>query len=128
MDCRLDHPPARFTRYWQESKMTQQGLRALRPTRPAGSVDDLAELDKANPTRDDGLDFVLGTLRGGNALEFWQSKHKGLQQGTRRAETVIVVTVRRHVVVTVGRTHVRRLIVERAATQHTANRSSPSEN
>jgi len=31
-------------------KMTRQGLRALRPTRPAGSVDDLAELDKATRT------------------------------------------------------------------------------
>jgi hypothetical protein len=41
-----------------ETKMTRQGLRALRPTRPAGSVDDLAELDKANPTRDNGLDFA----------------------------------------------------------------------
>ena len=106
--------------------MTRQGLRALRPTGPAGPVDDLAELDGANPTRDDGLDFVLGTLRGKKALGFWQSKRKGLQQGTRRAETVIVVTVLGLVPVTVGRTHVRRLIVERAATQHTANRSSPS--
>jgi hypothetical protein len=48
------------------------------------------------------------------------------RQGTRRTETVVVVPVRRHIVVTVGRTHVRRLIVERAATQHTATRSSPS--
>ena len=49
------------------------------------------------------------------------------RQGTRRTEADIVVTVRRHVPVTVGRADVRRLIVERAATQHTATRSSPSE-
>src|SRR5262249_56821472 len=48
------------------------------------------------------------------------------RQGTRRTEADIVVTVRRHVPVTVGRADVRRLIVERAATQHTATRSSPS--
>ena len=39
-------------------KMTRQGLRALRPTRPAGSIDYLAELNIASPTRDDGLDFA----------------------------------------------------------------------
>jgi hypothetical protein len=49
-------------------------------------------------------------------------------QGTHRTETVVVVPVRRHIVVAVGRTDVRRLIVERTATQHTATRSSPSKN
>src|SRR5262249_36107695 len=50
------------------------------------------------------------------------------RQGARRTKTVVVVVVRRHVVVAVGRADVRRLIVERAAAQHTTTGSPPSGN
>ena len=72
------------------------------------------------PTRDDDLDFAPWHAPQEKRLRI------PARQGTRRTETVVVVTVRRHIVVTVGRADVRRLIVERAATQHTATRSSPS--
>ena len=52
----------------------------------------------------------------GSTCEFRQ------RQGTRRPKTVVVVAVVRLVVVAVGRADVRRLIVERAATQNTATR------
>ena len=99
---------------------TRQGVRALRPTRPAGPGLHLAEPHTDGPTRDDHLDFAPWHAPQESCLRILA------RQGTRRTETVVVVTVRRHIVVTVGRTHVRRLIVERAATQHTATRSSPS--
>ena len=41
-------------------------------------------------------------------------------ESPRRTEPDNVVTERRHVPATIGRTHVQRMIVERAATQHTA--------
>src|ERR1700722_5017201 len=43
------------------------------------------------------------------------------RKSPRRTETVDDEPVRRHIAVTVGRTHLRRPTVERAATQHTAN-------
>ena len=47
----------------RRNRVARQGVRVLRPTRPAGPVVDLAELNKANPTRDDDLDFTHnGTL------------------------------------------------------------------
>ena len=100
----------------------RQGLRALRPTRPAGPELHLAEPSIDGPTRDDHLDFAPWHAP--------QEKHLRIpaRQGTRHTKTVVVVTVRRHIVVTVGRTQVRRLIVERAAPQHTAAWSSPSGN
>jgi len=53
------------------------------------------------------------------ACEFWHGRKRILPQSARRTETNVVVAV--------GGTEVRRLIVERAATQHTATQSSPSE-
>ena len=44
--------------------MARQGVRVLRPTRPAGPIVDLAELDKASPTRDDDLNFALARSAG----------------------------------------------------------------
>jgi len=105
----------------------RQGLRALRPTRPAGRG-----LHSAGPPRggtDTGRPPGLCTLarsRGTKAPGLRPGKPVGLPQGTRRAKTVFVVTVRRHVVVATGRADVRRLIVERAAPQHAACRWPPS--
>ena len=45
-------------------KMTRQGVRVLRPTRPAGPIVDLAELHNASPTRDDDLNFALARFAG----------------------------------------------------------------
>src|SRR4051794_34358772 len=50
----------------------------------------------------------------GNAVKELRNK------SPRRTETVAAVPVRRHIEGTVGRTHERRLMEERAATQHTA--------
>ena len=47
-----------------DSKMTRQGVRVLRPTRPAGPIVDLAELHNASPTRDDDLNFALARFAG----------------------------------------------------------------
>jgi hypothetical protein len=44
--------------------MTRQGVRVLRPTRPAGPIVDLAERDNASPTWDDGLNFALARSAG----------------------------------------------------------------
>jgi hypothetical protein len=101
-------------------RMTRQGLRTLRPTRPAGPTLHLAEPSDDGSTQDNDLDFAP-----------WHApQEKRLQilarQGTRRTEADIVVTVRRHIPVTVGGADVHSLIVERAATQHTATRSQPS--
>ena len=46
-----------------EVKMTRQGVRVLRPTRPAGPRDHLAEPSCDSPTRDDDWTLHLGTLR-----------------------------------------------------------------
>jgi len=100
----------------------RRGLRAVRPTRPAGPGFHLAEPPADGPTRDDHLDFAPWHTPQGQYLRI------RARQGTRRTEADIVVPVRRHVPVTVGTADVRRLIVERTATQHTATRSSPSEN
>jgi hypothetical protein len=82
---------------------------------------------RRGPTRDDGLDFAPGHAPPGQrAGEFRPGKPAGLPQSARRPETDIVVVVRRRVPVTVGRTHVHRLIVERAATQDTATRPPSS--
>lgn len=48
-------------------------------------------------------------------------------QGTRKTKTVVVVTVRRHIVVAVGGAEVRRFVVERTATQQ-AHEVVPLEN
>ena len=48
----------------EEVKMARQGVRVLRPTRPAGPIVDLAELNKASPTRDDDLNFALARSAG----------------------------------------------------------------
>src|SRR5437867_681179 len=77
-------------------KGARQGLRALRPTRPAGPALPLA------------LPFVNGVARGGNldfapwhaprgrvARGFRPDEPRGSPQGTRRTKTVVVVAVRR---------------------------------
>ncbi len=108
--------------------MTRQGVRVLRPTRPAGPIVDLAELIQASPTRDDDLNFALahfaGSLDDSLRIPAWQASC--LPQSAGRTETNVVVPVRRLIVVTVGGTDVRRLIVERPATQQTATQSPPS--
>jgi hypothetical protein len=103
-------------RNWVET--TRQGVRTLRPTRPAGP-----QLHSAGqrPTRDDGLDFAPW-----HAPREENRRRIPARQGTRRTKPVVVVAGRRRIVVAVGRADVRRVIVERAATQHTATRSSPS--
>jgi hypothetical protein len=101
-------------------KKTRQGVRAVWPTRPAGLPLHLAEPLARHRT----TTWTLhpGTLRRKKCLRILA------RQGTRRTEADIVVQVRRHIPVTVGGADIHRLIVERAATQHTATRSSPSEN
>src|SRR5271166_3509912 len=98
--------------------MTRQGVRAMRPTRPAGSGFHLAEPPADGPTRDDHLDFAP-----------WHAppderRRILARQGTRRTQPVVVV--RRRVPVTIAAAQVQRFIVERAAAQDTALRSSPS--
>src|SRR5262249_15515447 len=87
--------------------------------RPAGPELHLAGPTTNDPTRDHDLDFAPWHAPQVKRLRILA------RQGTRRTEADIVVTVGRHIPVTVGGTHVHRLIVERAATQHTATRSSP---
>ena len=41
-------------------ELARRGVRANRPTRPAGPVLNSAELDEANSTQDDDLGFALG--------------------------------------------------------------------
>ena len=53
--------------------MARQGVRVLRPTRPAGPVVDLAELNKASPTRDDDLNFALARSDGQPPQQRWPS-------------------------------------------------------
>jgi hypothetical protein len=109
------------------TKDARQGLRALRPTRPAGRGSSFGRPRlAAGATRDSHLDFAPWHAPGGQAPGLRPGKPAGLPQGTRRKETVVVVTVRRHVVVATGRADVRRLIVERAAPQHAACRWPPS--
>jgi hypothetical protein len=52
--------------------MARQGVRVLRPTRPAGPVVNLAELGNTSPTRDDDLNFTLARSTGSpkTACEF----------------------------------------------------------
>jgi hypothetical protein len=45
-------------------KMARQGVRVLRPTRPAGPVANSAERGNARPTRDDDLNFALARSAG----------------------------------------------------------------
>ena len=125
MDNLVAAPTAIFPRRVDQN--ARQGLRALRPTRPAGRG-----LHSAGPPCD-GSDTgqppglcTLARSRGKQAPGLRPGKPVGLPQGTRRAKTVFVVTVRRHVVVATGRADVRRLIVERAAPQHAACRWPPS--
>ena len=42
----------------QPGELARQGVRALRPTRPAGRLHHLAEPSADGPTRDNGLDFA----------------------------------------------------------------------
>ena len=109
--------------------MARQGVRVLRPTRPAGPVFYSAELDHTSPTRDDGLNFALARSAGNSDNGLWipaWQEHLP-PQSTRRTETDVVVPVRRTVVVAVGGADVRRLIVERPATQQAVTQPSPSE-
>src|SRR5947209_5802402 len=107
-------------------KKARQGLRACRPTRPAGPTLHLAGPSIDGPTRDNGLDFTLARSAAVISREFRPGKPLGLPQGTGRAEPDIVVVVRRLVPVANGRADIHRLVVERAATPGTANRSLPS--
>src|SRR5260370_35865585 len=88
-------------------------------TRPAGPELYLAGLSEDGPTRDHDLDFAPWHAPQGRNLRILA------RQGTRRTEADIVVPVRRRVPVTVGGADVRRVIVERVSTQHTATRPSP---
>ena len=111
--------------------MARQGVRVLRPTRPAGPVFCLAELDQASPTQDDGLDFTLRHAlqdkRKVLACGFRHDRLRRLPQSARRTKTVVVVTVLGLVVVAGGRPRILRVVVERPAAQHAAFRPSPSE-
>ena len=77
----------------EEVKMARQGVRVLRPTRPAGPIVDLAELNKASPTRDDDLNFALARFAGLSkmACKFRHGRHS-LLQSSGRTETVVVAT------------------------------------
>jgi hypothetical protein len=94
--------------------MARQGVRSLRPTRPARAGLSFGQTALRPP--DTGRPPRLCTL----ARSAGVTRRILARQRTRRTETHIVVAVRRRIVVAVGRAHVRRMIVERAATQHTA--------
>ncbi len=64
-----------------------------------------------------------GQRRIGPRIPVWRTRRP--PRSARDAQAVVVVTVGRPIVVTVGGTHVRRLIVERAAAQHAAKRPPP---
>ena len=108
--------------------MIRRGVRALRPTRPAGSVLHLAERPfvgetNSSPTRDgDGLCTLA---RSGGELSKQHNQRIPARQGTPNTETIVVVTVIGLVGVAVGGANVRRIIVERAATQNTVTDSPP---
>jgi hypothetical protein len=90
--------------------VAQRGIRALRPTKPAGPVLNLAELGHLSPTQGDGLDFALGTLRrvapARSTCEFWHGKQLDAPESVRGAKTGIIVAVGRPIVVALGRTHI----------------------
>src|SRR5436309_12652109 len=103
--------------------MARQGLRAMRPTRPAGPALPLALPFVNGAARGGSLDFApWHAPRGRVARGFRPGEPRGSPQGTRRTKTVVVVAVRRPVVVAVRRADVQRVVVERPATQHTAIR------
>ena len=110
-------PKLMWCRQWHTAR---QGLRALRPTSPAGPNPSFgrAVLRRPDTGQRPGL-CTLAHSPGDNRLRIQA------RQGTGRTEPDIVVTVGRHVPVTIGGTHVHSLIVERADAQHTAKRSSP---
>jgi hypothetical protein len=73
-------------------------------------------------TQGGDLDFApWHTPQGRRTCGFWPDE-QGSSQGTRRTEPAVVVAVRRRIPVTVGGTHVQRIVVEGAATQQTAIR------
>jgi hypothetical protein len=98
----------------------------LRPTRPAGPALPSAGPSADGATQGGDLDFApWHAPQARKACGFWPDEPGGSSQGTRRAEPDVVVAVRRPVVVAVGGTRVHSIVVERAATQHTANRPPP---
>lgn len=108
--------------------MPGRALESRGPTRPAGRIDDLAGAAEATPTQDKHLDFAQRHTPAGNLKFQVALLNSGLVvfadhgQSARNAETVVVVTVARPVVVTVRRTHVGCVIVEGTAPQHPAVR------
>ena len=75
-------------------KVTRQGVRVLRPTRPAGSIVDLAERNEVHPTRDDDLNFTLARSAGNLTMTcgFWHDRQQDPPQSAGRTKTVVVVT------------------------------------
>ena len=60
---------------WPASrKKARQGVRALRPTRPAGLTLHLAEPSSDGPTQDNGLDFAPRHAPQVSPCGFWQGK------------------------------------------------------
>ena len=68
----------------------------------------------------------MGNRSHGRCIQILALQASRLLQSARHAETSIVVLVVGLVVVAVRRTHIRGVVVERPATQHTATRPSPS--
>ena len=93
-------------------QMIRRGVQTLRHTRPPGSVLYLAERPflietNSSPTQDgDGLCTLA---RSAGELSKQDNQRIPARQGTPNAETVVVVTVVRLVVVTVGGANVRRI-------------------
>jgi HEAT repeats/PBS lyase HEAT-like repeat len=109
---RLHEPSVRLAAFTQKGPAGRSSLAAYQTCRASASF------GRAMQSRPDtGRRPGLCTL----ARSAGQRLRILARQGTRRAEADVIVTVRRQVPVTVGGTHVHRLVVERAATQHTAN-------
>ena len=66
--------PSEVSFHAQRDKKTRQGVRALRPTRPAGPQLHLAEPPEDGPTRDDHLDFAPWHTPQESPCGFWQGK------------------------------------------------------